>query len=325
MKIDDPVYGPQTVEEPVLEELIGSRPVQRLRKINQAGPQRYFMEKPEVTRFQHSLGVMLLLREHGASLAEQIAGLLHDVPHTAFSHAVDFVYETEAHEFHERFLEEVVLDSDIPAVLERHGFDAHDILDEDRFPLLERDLPALCADRIDYFLRDLTVYAGEPVQRFRNALAVHDGRFVLTDRDIAEDYALTYMDVDERFWANPKEVAIFHLFARALRQALDTGILEQSDLFRTDPEVMALLRDADDPVVQEELERLDGLAIALDPDDPDFVARTKVRYVDPHVLDGGEVVRVTDYAEEVAAAIDAHRELVGQGYAIRVVSRPTPI
>ncbi len=320
MKVDDPVYGPRTVDEPVLEELVASDPVQRLRKIQQAGPQRYFMDKTEVTRFEHSVGVMLLLREHGAPVAEQIAGLLHDVPHTAFSHVVDFVYGNEDHEFHERFMADVVLDSDIPDILERHGFDVDHILDEENFPLLERDLPDLCADRIDYFLRDVHRCAGEPVQRFRNALAVHDGRFVLSDRDVAREYALKYIEADERFWANPREMAIFHLFAGAIRRALDTGILTQDDLFLTDAEVMGMLRDADDPDIAETLERLDGIAIALDPDDPDFTVTTKVRYVDPYVVDGGDLVRVSDYADEVREKIRAHREDVSAGYPVRVVS-----
>lgn len=320
MRIDDPVYGPRTVDEPVLKDLVDSDPVQRLRKIQQAGPQRYFMDKTEVTRFEHSVGVMLLLREHGAAVAEQIAGLLHDVPHTAFSHVVDFVYGNEDHEFHERFMEDVVMDSDIPDILDRHGFDVSHILDEDNFPLLERDLPDLCADRIDYFLRDVNRCAGEPVSRFREALDVRDGRFVLTDRDIAREYALTYIEADERFWANPKEMAIFHLFARAIRRALDIGVLSQDDLFRTDAEVMEMLRDADDPEIAAVLERLDGIVIALDPDDPDFTVTTKVRYVDPHVVDGGELVRVSDYADEVRARIAEHRETVESGYPVRVVS-----
>ena len=41
--------------------------------------------------FEHSLGVYLLLRRLGADRREQVAGLLHDISHTAFSHAVDFL------------------------------------------------------------------------------------------------------------------------------------------------------------------------------------------------------------------------------------------
>ena len=105
MLIEDAVYGDRELKEEVLKELIDSRPFQRLKNIHQAGPQPFFMYKYPMTRYEHSIGVMLLLRDHGASLEEQIAGLLHDVPHTAFSHMVDFVYDTDEHDYHDRFLE----------------------------------------------------------------------------------------------------------------------------------------------------------------------------------------------------------------------------
>ncbi|MDY6766471.1 MAG: HD domain-containing protein, partial [Candidatus Nanohaloarchaea archaeon] len=295
MELDDPVHGTEQVEEPVLQELVNSEPVQRLKHINQAGPQKYYMEKP-VTRFDHSVGVMLLLKQFDAPLEEQVAGLLHDVPHTAFSHLADYVFETENHEYHERFMEDVVRDSDIPAILKRHGISPDHILDEDNFPLLEQDIPDLCADRIDYFLRSWAVVGGEDVDPLRRHLAVDGDLFIITDRDAAEEYALSYLEADKRWWANPKELAIWELFSRAIRRALDIGVLSEDDLFGTDDEVYRKLAEADDGEIDRLLSRLDdGIEVEVDGDDPDFVAETKFRYVDPVVVDGGERCRVTDY------------------------------
>ncbi|MFB6265532.1 MAG: HD domain-containing protein [Candidatus Nanohaloarchaea archaeon] len=318
MKVEDPVYGSYTVEEDVLEELVGSDPVQRLKHVSQAGPPEYFLDKPSITRFEHSLGVMHLLEEFGAPLEEQVAGLLHDTPHTAFSHAVDFVFETEDHEYHEDFLEEVVMDSDIPRILERHGFDTGYILDEDNFPLLERDLPDLCADRIDYFLREAEIGQGWDAGRFLDHL---DGdRYVLDDRDTGEEYALKYIEADENAWANPEEVAVFHLFARSLRRALEEEVLEEKDLFGTDEQVYRRMKGSGSERVLEPLERLEnGFKAVIDGENPDFVEETKVRYVDPVVVDGGEEVRVTDYSEKVRDRIREHREFVEGGYPLRIV------
>lgn len=321
MRIDDPVYGSRTVDEPVLAELIASDPVQRLKHINQAGPQSFFideMDKP-VSRYEHSLGVMLLLREHGAALPEQIAGLLHDVPHTAFSHVADFVFEDEDHEYHERFLDDIVRGSEIPGILDRHGFDVDHILDEDSFPLLERDLPDLCADRIDYFLRDMVRIRGEPIDRFLQVLDTHGDRFVLTDRDAAEEYALAFIATDEAVWADPREMAVFHLFARALRRALELGVIAEDDLFGTDQEVFDAVRAADDPDIRELLDTLHNVEIVVDPDDYDMRVSSKPRYVDPYVVDGDGMVRVTDYSAEVRGRIVEHRDEVDTGYPVRIV------
>lgn len=57
-----------------------------------------------VTRFDHSVGVMLLVKKLGGSVEEQIAGLLHDVSHTAFSHVVDYVLIIEMKVIMKRYL-----------------------------------------------------------------------------------------------------------------------------------------------------------------------------------------------------------------------------
>lgn len=89
--ISDKIYGEFELEK-VLEDLIVSKPVQRLKGIHQGGASYLVNEKWNETRFDHSVGVMLLIKKLGGSIEEQIAGLLHDVSHTAFSHVVDFVF-----------------------------------------------------------------------------------------------------------------------------------------------------------------------------------------------------------------------------------------
>src|SRR3989344_2094676 len=152
MKLYDKIYGKVEIKEPVLLELIGSSPLRRLKKINQHGISE--IKGKIITRYDHSVGVMLLLKRYDASLDEQIAGLLHDVPHTAFSHIVDFAVGSHSSQtFHEKFMKRLIFQSEIPYILKKHKFDVSRVIDKSKFPLSEAPLPNLCADRIDYFLR----------------------------------------------------------------------------------------------------------------------------------------------------------------------------
>lgn len=101
MKINDRLYGEADLE-PVLTDLIHSKAVQRLNGIHQGGA--CFLVNPawNISRCEHSIGVMLLIRRLGGSLEEQIAGLLHDVSHTAFSHVADDVFNMENEDYHEQ-------------------------------------------------------------------------------------------------------------------------------------------------------------------------------------------------------------------------------
>jgi len=96
--LHDPVHGAVQVDE--LEWLlIQSRPVQRLKGIKQLGLVDAVYPGASHTRFEHSLGTMyvagLMASRLGLSREEvrkvRLAGLLHDLGHSAFSHAVEGV------------------------------------------------------------------------------------------------------------------------------------------------------------------------------------------------------------------------------------------
>ncbi len=91
MKISDPVYGVMEFTDSAVKEIIGLPHFQRLKRIGAGGLLGELKEKGRYTRYEHSIGTMMLLQRLGARREEQIAGLLHDVSHTAFSHTIDYV------------------------------------------------------------------------------------------------------------------------------------------------------------------------------------------------------------------------------------------
>ncbi len=92
MLYKDKIYGQTEISEPVVLELINSPSMQRLKGVSQHGHFEPYFPNTAFSRFEHSLGVFILLKKFGAGLPEQIAGLLRDVSHTAFSHVADYVF-----------------------------------------------------------------------------------------------------------------------------------------------------------------------------------------------------------------------------------------
>ena len=89
-------YGTELIRDQVVIDLIQSPVMERTKLLNQYGITQYidaYKGKP-FSRFEHSIGVFMLLRRFGASIQEQIDGLLHDVSHTVFSHVGDFVFNS---------------------------------------------------------------------------------------------------------------------------------------------------------------------------------------------------------------------------------------
>lgn len=324
MIIDDRVYGRIEIKEPVLIDLIGSYPVQRLKGINQAGASQYAIKGKDVTRYEHSLGVMILLNKVNASLEEQIAGLLHDTPHTAFSHVIDFVFKSKNQDFHEKFHKEIITNSEIPAILKEYGFDVERLFDEFNFPLLEKSLPDLCADRIDYTLRDLVASYGfhDKINKYISSFIVKDNEIIIKEEKIAKEFAEDYLMMNETKWAHPLEITLFQILADAIKIALNSEVISQKDLFEDDAFLYDKLKESNNPEILNKLEMLNpNLEITNDPNDYDFYSKAKLRYINPKFIDSYDAVKqVTDVYPDFKAMLEKHNDTVENGNFIKIIN-----
>lgn len=282
--------------------------MQRLRGIDTSGASRYILpERPSSTRFEHSLGVMYILRVLGASLEEQVAGLLHDAPHTAFSHTVDIVFPSQEYNYHELFQHEVIMRSDIPAILARHGMDLRPALEPDTFPLLEQPLPDICADRLDYALRDLrrTGHVSTVESKnFLSHLVVTPDGLLIDNRDDALWFSKLFSHANDTFWTGPEEAGAYWALAGAIKRAFEIGGFTEDDLFSTDDAAMTKLRSLDDALVQTYLDLLKPGTrfVEAAPDGPFFITHMKQRIIDPQVIEPGQPVsmRLSQLSPEYA-------------------------
>lgn len=290
----DPIYGATTITEPVLHDLLAAPAVLRLHHILQHGVTALLDITRRTTRFEHSVGVMLLVARLGGSVQEQIAALLHDISHTAFSHVVDHVFDDAGGQsFHDRQKEAYLRQTDIPQRLARHGYDWRACLDETAFPLLEQPAPALCGDRVDYFLRDafdLGLLTATEIDHILAHLTTVAGRMVVTSLTAAQIMGQRYLDADDASWANFREVGLYELTGRAIKRALAAGIFQTADLWGRDADLWQRLHDAPDAELQGWLRLVHPeTRFVWDENHPTFHITTKLRTLDPGVLHGDQV------------------------------------
>jgi uncharacterized protein len=292
MHYDDIVYGPHEITKPIILDLIQTDAMQRLQNVFQHGITALLGITRPTSRLEHSLGVMILAERMGASLDEQIAALLHDVSHTAFSHVIDYVFGNyDSQSYHEEKKEDYIGSSDIPQVLERYGYEWRHFLNEEQFPILEQASPHLCADRLDYFLRDslgLGLASPEDVRYALQHLVLRDGRIVVDDLQAARWIGTTFIAADQASWANFREVGLYELAAQAIRRGLQMGALSEADLWTDDRRAWAKLTAWPDAVLQDQLKLVSPLTLFVwDAANPTFWISTKLRTVDPDIwVDG---------------------------------------
>ena len=328
MLYTDPVYGSTEINEPVLLDLMGTQAMQRARGVLQHGVSALVSVTVPTTRFDHSVGVMLLVHRLGAGLEEQIAALLHDVSHTAFSHVIDYVFDGhDTQSYHEEHKLEFVAGTDIPATLQKFGYNWLDFMEEADFPLLEQDLPHLCADRLDYFLRDardLGLATDPEVNATLGSLRSHAGRIVTMDLDSARWLGYTFIRADQASWANFREVGLYELTAQAIRRALEIGVLTEADLWGTDRLAWEKLQASNDPQVRYHLQRVSAETQFLwDAENPEFRVSTKLRSIDPDVLLNGKIQPLSALDPAFAAHRAEYLAKNSGKWPMRVIGPPT--
>lgn len=322
MYIHDPIYGSFDITERVLLELLEDPTVKRVAGVMQGGTTPQLWGWPDFSRLEHCVGAMLLVRHLGGSLEEQIAALLHDVPHTAFSHVIDFVYRKDGSQnFHEEVKETLFQKSHIPDILRSYGFSLEQVLDESRFSLLEQHAPLLCADRVDYTLRILPYYFNDlhtAVYLFKH-LTVKNNQIVFDGLEPAQTFTQVFIRFIRDVVAGLENQAAYNVFAEAIRYALEHHYITQDELFQTDQEVSQQLHQIQDEFVQHRLRLLvPGFAVIEDETTYDYAMRTKMRWVNPPYVEGESLAFVLDNDPQLKEEVESYKDRVMRPYYVKV-------
>ncbi|MGG7177681.1 HD domain-containing protein [Clostridium paraputrificum] len=322
MKIIDSIYGEFTIET-IFEKLINTKEVQRLKGIHQGGASYLVNSKWNVTRYEHSIGTMLFIRLMGGSVEEQIAGLLHDISHTAFSHVVDFVLENTEENYHEKIFDNIIDTSCIPKILLDNGFNYKDILfNKSKWTILEVSSPKLCADRIDYTLRDMYHYgfiSKEDIQRFLNNLTVVKGEVVITSVKISEWFVETYYKEVIGFFMDSLNVYAYDRLSKALKIALKLNEITVDDLLKEDKYVYKLLEGSKSEDVIKLVQSLNKkVRLIKNKENYDIFQKNKVRIIDPTIIIDNILFKTSEKSELAKSLIEKALNKSKEGVFIKI-------
>jgi HD superfamily phosphohydrolase len=292
MELIDDVYGRTKISSELLEDLIRSSAVQRLKGVSQAGAPSLMRPGRTVTRYEHSIGVMILTGRLGGMQIEQAAGLLQDVSHTAFSHTIDYVFDDRNEGFHEQIFASVVDKSDLPYILAKHNLTWQQAFRAENLLRVDVPAPLLCADRIDYTLRDLlrlNHISSVQIRDFLDALAFVDNTVVFTDVDQASAFVSWYRYLVGQVYMNPLDLLIHDEFARILKASIEEGVLAERDFQETDSVVLAKIgKSAEQCAALRSLREITAVRVGPGPDARKVYSKGRV--IDPPVLIDGQIV-----------------------------------
>lgn len=332
------ILGTENLSSPFLKELYTSAIFQRLKNVDQSGPSHYFGKVGAFSRFDHSIGVFSLLKKHNCSLAEQAAGLMHDVSHTAFSHLGDYLFLSDVHEavtlakyqddIHLKYLKEHHIDE----VAKRYDLNLGDLdPDNKRYLALEQPLPNLCADRIEYILHTAIVtkkLKAPETHEILDDLQFDGTNWFFTKPNLARKFSELSLLYTKELWGPAWNIRLNIHFAEAVKRCFALKVLTPSDLSKTDQEILqkiqAYQRKHKDPLIQLYWDQCENINNDLPGVQYNVIRiKPKFRGVDPFVKTNGGLVRLTAIDSSYKQEFDDTKQWCENGVDVRVIIPPT--
>ncbi|AFU13456.1 TPA: HD domain-containing protein [Bacillus toyonensis] len=204
MHVADPIYGPISIHDRDILQLIDTKAFQRLAYIKQQGHTYFLHENAIHTREEHSIGVYVLVNkviEHLTEIGDihlskyerklvSTVALLHDVGHGPYSHCFQQISGEDHGEWTIRIIQE---DEKIRAILNQTPGLLDDItkaLTEDGvFPIIDELLfNSLGMDQLDFWNRDLYYSSleleGLQIEELIASMRFINGKLVIAEQGI---------------------------------------------------------------------------------------------------------------------------------------------
>ncbi len=323
------IWGYEEMDNPLLEEVLASPTMERLKSIDQSGPTRYFGLAPYFSRYDHCVGVWALLKRAGAPVQEQVAGLLHDASHTAFSHLADLLFKHDEvthngcyqDSIHEWFLEQMK----IPAITNNHGISLTMLNpDNHAYTALERPSPHLCADRIQYNIHTGVIFHRinqQDAQEIVNDLHFEKGQWFFTTPAIARKFADLSVAFTRYVWGSEYNHAFYQLFTQAMQLALKDKLITKDEIhFGTDEKILKKLQTSKNKTIKDILKRCENIyaqfkAVPYGKGECNF--KPKCRAIDPLVrISKNKYKQLTALDPSFKKEFEAVKKWCEKGYGI---------
>ena len=191
------------------------------------------------SRLDHSVGVALIIWNFTKDKTQTIAGLLHDVSTTVFSHVSDFrkgdaLTQTSTEEPTTKM---ILSDSALCKLLESDGIEPKDVVDYHIYPIADNEIPSLSADRLEYMYPSGLALDGswtfEEIAKTYNDLIIlkneeNKEELGFKTIEMAELYCKKFCMIGHILQLNENKLCL-QLLSQIMSKAVELDVLQEKD------------------------------------------------------------------------------------------------
>lgn len=191
------------------------------------------------SRLDHSVGVALIIWNFTKDKTQTIAGLLHDVSTTVFSHVSDFrkgdaLTQTSTEEPTTKM---ILSDSALCKLMESDGIEPKNVVDYHIYPIADNEIPALSADRLEYMYPSGLALDGswtfEEIAKTYNNLTIlkneeNKDELGFKTIEMAELYCKKFCMIGHILQLNENKLCL-QLLSQIMTKAVELNVLQEED------------------------------------------------------------------------------------------------
>lgn len=265
-----------------------------------------YLTKP-YSRYEHSIGVALIIWHFTHDLAQSAAGLFHDISTPVFAHVIDFLNHDHLRQESTEGATRQILenDSQLQSLLKKWNLRTDQVADYHQYPIADNDSPQLSADRLEYTLGNAIAFQAYPLSRlqalFEDLVVSADEygqpELVFQSFERAREFARLALINSWIYVADEDRYAMQRL-ANLVGQALALKVLVPQDLMSSEAQVIAKLKK--DPLTVKAWEAYCQCAHVrrhANPDNPSewLQIPAKLRWIDPLVKGQGRLSQMDSF------------------------------
>lgn len=240
-----------------IKEYAATKEMQRLKDVGMNCGCEYtnlkiFTTRYYYSRYEHSVGVALIIWHFTKDMKQSIAGLLHDIATPVFAHAIDFLNQDYINqESTEDNTDKIIENSnEIMSLLDKYQLTIDDIKDYHMYPIADNDSPQLSADRLEYTLGNLYNYGYcelDEIEKFYRDLIVDVNEHGIEEiqfktKDIAYQFIQKAFLTFEIYVADSDRFSM-QCLADIVRYAVNHQIFSKNDLYSVESEIIQRIED----------------------------------------------------------------------------------
>ena len=206
-----------------------------------------FTMRHPYSRYDHSVGVALIIWHFTGDMKQSLAGLYHDIATPVFAHAIDFLNKDylKQESTEDKTYDIIQNSTEIGVLLEKYGLSIHDIDNYHLYPIADNDMPRLSADRLEYTLGNLYNYGYvelDDIKRYYENISVginedNNKELIFNSIDIAIDFIKNAFKTFE-IYVSDKDRYSMQCLADIVKYALNQNALTMENLYGCETDVI---------------------------------------------------------------------------------------